>query len=362
MEAAESKSLPQNAYVTLGEGENYEPMVLPQEHPPETTARAIGWGLFLCIIFTVASAYSGLKVGQVMEAAIPIAILAIGLARLYARRSTVLENVIITSVGGAAGSVVAGAIFTLPALYSLNLNPHPVQTIFICLAGGCLGVLFLIPLRRYFVREMHGQLPYPEATAITEVLVTGEKGGSQAKLLLQATAISAVYDFFVTTFQVWRETVDFQFIPAMKSLADRAKFVVRFDAIAFILGLGYVMGLRSSMILVAGGVLSNFVLVPLIYMIGSHVPGAVYPATKPISAMAAAEIFRFYVRYVGVGAIATAGIFGIIKSLRVIGGSFGIALKAFRHGEAHVEDRTDRDIPVMTQLIGVVIGAIGVAV
>jgi putative OPT family oligopeptide transporter len=362
MQTAETKSLPQNAYVTLAEGEQYEPMVLAQEQKPENTGRAIAWGLFLCIIFTVASAYSGLKVGQVMEAAIPIAILAIGLARVYRRRSSVLENVIITSIGGVSGSVVAGAIFTLPALYSLQLNPHPVQTIFICLAGGCLGVLFLIPLRRYFVREMHGLLPYPEATAITEVLVTGEKGGSQAKLLLQATAISAIYDFFVTTFQVWRETVDFRFIPAMKSLADKVKIVVRFDAIAFILGLGYVMGLRASTLLVAGGVLANFVLVPLIYMIGSHVPGNVYPGTKPISAMAASEIFRSYVRYVGVGAIATAGIFGIIKSLKVIGGSFGIALKAFRHGEAHVEDRTDRDIPVVTQLIGVVIGAIGVAV
>ena len=173
------------------------------------------WGLFLCAIFTVASAYSGLKVGQVMEAAIPISILAIGLARVYARRSTLLENVIITGIGGVSGSVVAGAIFTLPALYILKLDPHPWQTIFICLAGGCLGVLFLIPLRRYFVREMHGQLPYPEATAITEVLVTGEKGGSQAKLLLQATAIAAVYDFFVTTFQVWKEIVDFRFVPAV---------------------------------------------------------------------------------------------------------------------------------------------------
>jgi len=209
-----------------------------------------------------------------MEAAIPISILAIGLARVYRRRSSLLENVIITGIGGVSGAVVAGAIFTLPALYTLQLHPHPVQTIFICLAGGCLGVLFLIPLRRYFVREMHGLLPYPEATAITEVLVTGEKGGSQAKLLLQATAISAVYDFFVTTFQVWRETVDFQFIPAVKALADKAKIIVRFDAIAFILGLGYVMGLRSSMILVAGGVLANFVLVPLIAFIGAHVPGA----------------------------------------------------------------------------------------
>ena len=149
-----------------------------------------------------------------MEASIPISILAIGLARVYRRRSTLLENVILTNIGGTSGAVVAGAIFTLPALYILELDPHPVQTIFICLAGGCLGVLFLIPLRRYFVREMHGQLPYPEATAITEVLVTGEKGGSQAKLLLQATAIAGVYDFFVTTFQVWKEYVDLQFLPA----------------------------------------------------------------------------------------------------------------------------------------------------
>lgn len=361
METTETKSLPENAYVPLGEGENYEPMVLPSENPPESTGRAVGWGLFFCVVFTVASAYSGLKVGQVMEAAIPIAILAIGLARLYRRRSTILENVIITSIGGAAGAVVAGAIFTLPALYSLKLNPHPVQTIFICLAGGCLGVLFLIPLRRYFVREMHGRLPYPEATAITEVLVTGEKGGSQAKLLLQATIISGLYDFFVTTFDVWREVVDFQFIPAIKQLADKTRIVVRFDAIGFILGLGYVMGLRSSMILVAGGVVSNFVLVPLIFYVGSKFPQIVYPGTKPVGSMAAVEIFRSYVRYIGVGAIATAGIFGIVKSLRVIAGSFGIAAHAFKHGEPHAIERTDRDISVMTMLTGVILGAIGVA-
>ena len=362
METTETKSLPENAYSPLPEGQLYEPMVLASEAQPEATPRAIAWGVFLCVIFTVASAYSGLKVGQVMEAAIPIAILAIGLARLYPRRSSILENVIITSIGGVAGSVVAGAIFTLPALYTLHLNPHPIQTIFICIAGGCLGVLFLIPLRRYFVQEMHGRLPYPEATAITEVLVTGEKGGSQAKLLLQATAISAVYDFFVTTFQVWREFVDFQFVPAMKDLADKTRIIVRFDAVAFILGLGYVMGLRSSMILVAGGVLSNFVLVPLIYMIGSKYPGIVYPGTKAISAMGAAEIFRGYVRYIGVGAIATAGIFGIIKSLRVIAGSFGIAARAFRHGEEANVERTDRDISIMTILVGVILGAIGVAI
>lgn len=361
METVESKSLPENAYLPLKEGEIYQPMVPAEQAPPEATPRAIGWGLFLCIIFTVASAYSGLKVGQVMEAAIPISILAIGIARVYRRRSTVLENVIITSIGGVSGAVVAGAIFTLPALYSLKLDPHPVQTIFICLAGGCLGVLFLIPLRRYFVREMHGTLPYPEATAITEVLVTGEKGGSQAKLLLQATGIAAVYDFLATTFHVWKELLDFQFLPIMRTVNDKTRIMVQFTAEAFILGLGYVMGLRSSMILVAGGVVANFVLVPLIYMIGSRFPEAVYPATIPIGEMTAGQIFRGYVRFAGVGAIATAGIFGIIKSLRVIIGSFSVAARAFRGGEAHGE-RTDRDITVMAILTGIIVGALGVAV
>src|SRR5450432_4131664 len=356
--AAPPKRLPGNAYTPLAPGETYQPPVAASENLEELTPRSIGWGIFLCVVFTVASAYSGLKVGQVMEAAIPISILAIGLARLYPRRSSLLENVIITGIGGMAGAVVAGAIFTLPALYILKLDPHPLQTIFICLAGGCLGVLFLIPLRRYFVRDMHGLLPYPEATAITEVLVTGEKGGSQVKLLLQATVIAGVYDLFVTTFQVWKEYVNFQFLPVMKTLNERARMVFSFDAIGFILGLGYVMGLRSSMILCAGGVLSNFVLVPLIYMIGSKFPEIVYPGTKPISAMVATEVFRGYVRYMGVGAIATAGIFGIVKSLRVIAGSFGIAARAFKHGEPHAIERTDRDISVMTMLVGVILGAL----
>jgi putative OPT family oligopeptide transporter len=296
-----------------------------------------------------------------MEAAIPISILAIGLARMFKRRSSLLENVIITGIGAASGSVVAGAIFTLPALYILHLDPHPVQTIFICLAGGCLGVLFLIPLRRYFVREMHGQLPYPEATAITEVLVTGEKGGSQAKLLIQATMIAAVYDYFTTTFNVWKEYLDFQFIPLMRSLAERGRMVFNFDAVGFILGLGYVMGLRSALVFCAGGILSNFVLVPLIWFFGSHIDVAVYPALMPISKMTALEIYRNYVRFIGVGAIATAGIVGIFKSLRVIAGSFGIALHAFRHGEATDTERTDRDIPILSLLLGIVVGALAVA-
>jgi putative OPT family oligopeptide transporter len=359
--AVAAKGLPSNAYQTLPPGAAYEPVVPAAEVLPELTARSVGWGILLCVLFTIASAYSGLKVGQVMEAAIPISILAIGLARLYARRSSVLENVIITGIGGLAGSVVAGAIFTLPALYILKLDPHPAQTIFICLAGGCLGVFFLIPLRRYFVREMHGMLPYPEATAITEVLVTGEKGGSQAKLLLQATAIAGLYDFLVTTFHVWKEFVDLQFVPAVRLLSDRARVALNFDAIGFILGLGYVMGLRSSLILCAGGVLSNLVLVPLVWMIGQHMNAPVYPGTMPIAQMAAAQIFRSYVRFVGVGAIATAGIFGILKSLRIVAGSCGVALHAFRRGEAVSQERTDRDIPVMEILLGVIVSALAVA-
>ena len=357
----ETKSLPANAYQPLTKNEVYCPLTPAAEHPPELTARSIWWGAFLCVVFSIASAYSGLKVGQVMESAIPISILAIGLARVYKRRSSLLENVIITGIGGVAGSVVAGAIFTLPALYILHLNPHPVQTIFICVAGGCLGVLFLIPLRRYFVRDMHGVLPYPEATAITEVLVTGEKGGSQARLLLQATAIAGAYDFFVTTFQVWKEFVDFQFLPVMRTLNEKVRMAFSFDAIGFILGLGYVMGLRSSMILCAGGVLSNFVLVPLIWFVGNHIDYAVYPAAVPISKMTAFMIYRNYVRFIGVGAIATAGIFGIIKSLKIVAGSFGIALKVFRKGEVAAPERTDRDVPMIAILLGVIVSAIGVA-
>ena len=338
-------------------------MVPAEARLPELTWRSVVWGTVLCMVFSVASAYSGLKVGQVMESAIPISILAIGLARVYRRRSSLLENVIIMGMGGAAGGVVAGAIFTLPALYILKLDPHPIETVFICLAGGCLGVLFLIPLRRYFVRDMHGKLPYPEATAITEVLVTGEKGGSQARLLLQATFIAGIYDFFVTTFHVWQENLDFQFVPAMRVLTERTRAVFNFDAIGFILGLGYVMGLRSSMILCAGGVLANFVLVPLIWFIGSHLPdAAVYPASVPIAKMTAVQIFRGYVRFVGVGAIATAGIFGIVKSLRIVVGSFGIAARAFRSGETPGQARTDRDIPLMSILLGVVVSALAVAV
>jgi putative OPT family oligopeptide transporter len=366
MSDPETKALPVNAYLPLQPGETYTPIIQAPMQVPELTARAILWGIFFCVIFTVASAYSALKVGQGMEASIPISILAIGLARMYKRRSSLLENVILTGIGGASAAVVAGAVFTLPALYILHLSPNPVATVFICLAGGCLGVLFIIPLRRFFVREMHGHFPFPEATAITEVLVTGERGGSQAKLLLEATCIAGLYDFFVTTFHVWRESVNLQFIPLMRTLADRGRMVFNFDAIAFILGLGYVMGLRSAMVFCAGGMMANFVLVPLVWFLGSHVNVPVYPGTMPVSAMTAAQIYSSYVRYIGVGAIATAGIFGVFKSLRVIAGAFTIALRAFRPsahttGVDHIA-RTDRDIPMSTILIGTIVSALAVAI
>jgi putative OPT family oligopeptide transporter len=363
----ETKALPENAYQPLQPGEFYIPIIQAPMHAPELTARAILWGVFFCVVFTVASAYSALKVGQGMEASIPISILAIGLARIYKRRSSLLENVILTGIGGASAAVVAGAVFTLPALYILHLSPNPVATVFICLAGGCLGVLFVIPLRRFFVREMHGQFPFPEATAITEVLVTGERGGSQARVLLQATCIAALYDFFVTTFHVWREYLNLQFIPVLRTLADRGRMVFNFDAIGFILGLGYVMGLRSAMVFCAGGILSNFVLVPLVWFLGSHVNMPVYPGTMPVSAMSAAQIYSSYVRYIGVGAIATAGIFGVIKSLRVIAGAFSIALRAFQPRSARTETaaefvRTDRDISMPAILLGIILSALAVAI
>ena len=340
-----AKELPPNAYTPLPPDTAYQPVVPASAQIPELTTRSVAWGAFPVRRFhrrfrllrpqSGASHgsgdshfHSGHRLGAPLRAALHPA----GECHHYRHRRG----------GGRRGG---GRHLTLPALYILKLEPHPLETIFICLAGGCLGVLFLIPLRRYFVREMHGRFPFPEATAITEVLVTGEKGGSQARLLLEATAIAGVYDFLVTTFHVWKEYLDFQFVPVVRLLSERAKTVFNFDAIGFILGLGYVMGLRSSLILCAGGVLSNFVLAPLIWMIGRHLPDfAVYPAQTPIAQMTAAQIFRGYVRFVGVGAIATAGIFGVLKSLRIIAGSFGVAMHAFRRGEAVSSERTDRDV------------------
>lgn len=340
--------LPANAYRPLKPGEEYIPFVPPDQHPPEVTARSVAWGLVMAAIFTAAAAYLGLKIGQVFEAAIPIAILAVGIAGLYRRKSTILENVIIQSIGAASGVVVAGAIFTIPALYILKLDTSFLQIFLASLFGGFLGILFLIPLRRYFVAEQHGLLPFPEATATTEVLVTGEAGGEQASILLKAAAIGGIYDFLIATFGLWREVVSTRVIPWGAALADKAKLVIKLNAGAAVMGLGYIVGLRYASIIAAGSFVSWLVLIPAIWYIGSHVDVAILPGTVPLSQMSAEEIFRSYVRHIGIGGIAMAGILGIIKNLKIIVQAFSLGFRQIfaGTGTADAQKRTDRDIPM----------------
>ncbi len=347
----DTKTLPENAYQPLKPGEFYLPIIAAEAKVPELTLRSVVWGVVFCVIFSIASAYSALKVGQGMEAAIPISILAIGLARIYQRRSSLLENMIITGIGGASAAVVSGAVFTVPALYSLHLDPHPVQTIFICLAGGCLGVLFLIPLRRYFRARNARQAALSRGHGDHR----SPRHRREGRLASQAAAAShrhrgGVYDFFVTTFHVWKEYLNFQFVPVVRSLAERGRMVFNFDAVSFILGLGYVMGLRICHDLLRrrhSGELRACAN-DLVHRQPHGRRHSLSRCTMPISHMTAAEIYRNYVRFIGVGAIATAGLVGILKSLRVVAGSFGIALHAFRHGEAPHMERTDRDIPLIS--------------
>ena len=341
-------SLPENAYRPLKPGEEYIPFVPPDEHPPEVTTRSVTWGLLMAAIFTAAAAYLGLKIGQVFEAAIPIAILAVGLSGLYKRRSTILENVIIQSIGAASGVIVAGAIFTIPALYILKLDTNFIEIFLASLFGGFLGIVFLIPLRRYFVAEQHGLLPFPEATATTEVLVTGEAGGEQAGILLKAAAIGGIYDFLIATFGLWREVVSTRVVPLGALLADKAKLVVKLNAGAAVMGLGYIVGLRYAAIIAAGSFVSWLVLIPAIWYIGSHVNVAILPATKPLAQLTAEEIFRNYVRHIGIGGIAMAGILGIIKNSKIIVQAFTLGFKEIFSGKlgSSAVKRTDKDIPM----------------
>jgi putative OPT family oligopeptide transporter len=348
--------LPANAYRPLNPGETYIPFVPPDQPLPEVTSRSVAWGLIMAAVFTAAAAYLGLKIGQVFEAAIPIAILAVGIAGTYSRKSTILENVIIQSIGAASGVVVAGAIFTIPGLYILKLDTSFLQIFLASLFGGFLGILFLIPLRRYFVAEQHGLLPFPEATATTEVLVTGEAGGEQAGILLRAAAVGGLYDFLVATFGLWREVVSTRVIPWGAALADKAKLVVKLNAGAAVMGLGYIVGLRYASIIAAGSFVSWLVLIPAIWYIGSHVDQAILPATKPLAQLSAEEIFQNYVRHIGIGGIAMAGILGIIRNAKIIVQAFGLGLRQIFSGTAQpAAKRTERDIPmsVLVALIAV---------
>ncbi len=354
-----SRSLPENAYSKLKPGESYQPVVPAGARVPEFTARSLWLGLLMSALFSAAAAFLGLKAGQVFEAAIPIAIIAVGLGVVLPRRSTLLENVIIQSIGAASGLVVAGSIFTLPALFILGLDVNLLKLFLVALLGGALGILFLVPLRRYFVSEMHGEFPFPEATATTEVLVAGESGGHQAKVLAVAAAIGGAFDFTIIHLEGWAEVFTSRSIPFLAGLADRAKIVLRVDVLSSILGLGYIIGLKYSAIICAGSFLSWFLLVPLVGHFGAHLAVAIPPVADGslIGGMSAEDIFRNYVRHIGIGGIAAAGIIGILRSWRVIAKAFALGFTELflRRGKGapDASARTDRDLPM-----GVIMGGI----
>jgi putative OPT family oligopeptide transporter len=303
----------------------------------------------MAVLFTAAAAYLGLKIGQVFEAAIPISILAVGIGGLFARRSTILENVIIQSIGSASGVVVAGMIFTLPAIFILDLELKYYQTFIAAMLGGFLGILFIVPLRRYFVREQHGHLPFPEGTAITEVLVTGEAGGEQAKVLMKAAIIAGLYDFCIATFGLWREIISTRVLPPLAVVADKAKLVVKINAGAAVLGLGYIIGLRYATIIAAGSFLSWLVFIPAIYYFGQHIGAPLAPGEIPIAEMTPELIFTNYIRHIGIGGIAVAGVIGIIKNIKIIVSSFSVGIKQMFAGKGQTEEkteRTDTDMPM----------------
>ena len=321
-----TSDLPENAYKELKPGETYRPIMDPTRAYPEITVWSVGWGLVMAVLFSAAAAYSGLKIGQVFEAAIPIAILAVGLSGAFKRKDALGQNVIIQSIGGASGVIVAGAIFTIPALYILDLPASFFKVFMASCTGGFLGILFLIPFRKYFVKDMHGVLPFPEATATTEILVAGEKGGKQASVLVAAGLIGGLFDYAFSAFGAWSEVITSRMFHYGDLLAEKVKIVARLNVSAMVFGLGYIVGLKYSAIIAAGSFLSWFVLVPLVYEFGSQLAVPLgSTATKLISAMSAEEIFRTYVRQIGIGGIAMAGIIGIIRSSKVIGGAFKLA-------------------------------------
>ena len=358
------RTLPENAYRALKPGETYSPIVPADQPVAEFTGRSLVLGLVMAAVFSAAAAFLGLKVGQVFEAAIPISILAVGLGYAFRRRSTILENVIVQSVGAASGLVVAGSVFTLPALFILGLDVNLVKLFLVALLGGTIGILFLVPLRRYFVREMHGELPFPEATATTEVLVAGEAGGQQARVLALAAAVGGLFDFLIIHLEAFAEVFTSRSLPVLKELADKAKLVFKLDVLASVLGLGYIIGLRYSAIICAGSFVSWFLLVPVVAHFGAQLPVAVPPAGSGalIGSMSAEAVFRTYVRHIGIGGIAAAGIMGILRSWRIIAKAFGLGLKELFGGKrgaaAPATERTDRDVSMGLVLAGIVAVAI----
>ena len=338
-EVQESMNLPENAFTELKPGEEYVPPMRPDKTYPEATGYSVSMGLIMAVIFSAAAAYLGLKVGQVFEAAIPIAIIAAGIAGVTKRKNSLGENVIIQSIGAASGIVVAGAIFTLPALYILQAKYPEITVNFLevflsSLLGGLLGILFFIPFRKYFVKDMHGKFPFPEATATTQVLISGQKGGSQAKPLLMAGLVGGLYDFFLSTFGWWKEVLSTQAIPALQTFTHNTKMMFSINTGSAVLGLGYIVGLRYAFIIFAGSAFIWWCIVPLL---GSMVP--------EMAEMAPDAIFKDYARSIGIGGIAMSGVIGIIKSWGVIKSAVGLAGKSFSNkGTEEKPVRTQKDI------------------
>lgn len=344
--------LPENAFRPLKAGEEYRPIMSPDKEYPEVNLWSVSWGIAMAILFSAAAAYLGLKVGQVFEAAIPIAIIAVGVSGAAKRKGALGENVIIQSIGACSGVIVAGAIFTLPALYILQ-DKYPEMTVdfmqmFISsLLGGILGVLFLIPFRKYFVSDKHGEYPFPEATASTQVLVSGEKGGSQAKPLLMAGLVGGLYDFIVGTFGWWNENFTTRVCGWGEMLADKAKIVLKINTGAAVLGLGYIVGLKYAAIICAGSLAVWLIIVPgMSLLFGDQLLNAWNPAiTQTVGEMSPELIFKEYAKSIGIGGIAMAGIIGIFRSWGIIKSAVGLAAKEMggKKSETKVK-RTQKDL------------------
>lgn len=357
----EDVQLPENAFRELKEGESYEPIMSPKNQYPEVNGWSVTWGIVMAVLFSAAAAYLGLKVGQVFEAAIPIAIIAVGVSTAAKRKQALGENVIIQSIGACSGAVVAGAIFTLPAIYILQAKYPEISAPFIniflsSLLGGILGILFLIPFRKYFVSDMHGKYPFPEATATTQVLVSGEKGGSQAKPLLFAGIIGGLYDFIVATFGWWNENVTTRMIGWGESLADHAKLVFKVNTGAAVLGLGYIIGLRYAFIICLGSLAVWWIIVPgMALLFPNEVLNMWDPSiTTAVGDMTPEAIFKAYGKSIGIGGIAMAGVIGIVKSWGIIKSAVSLATKEMKGGSSVSRDqlRTQRDISFKIIAIG----------
>lgn len=353
-------ALPDNAFRPLNEGEEYEPLMKPTVQYREITPWSIVWGLLMAVIFSAATAYLGLKVGQVFEAAIPITIIAVGVSGATHRKDPLGENVIIQSIGACSGMIVAGAIFTLPALYILQhkypeLTVNFLQVFLSSLLGGILGILFLIPFRKYFVKDMHGKYPFPEATASTQVLISGERSGSQAKPLLVAGIVGGLFDFAVAAFGAWNENFTSRCCELGTTIADKAKLVFSINTSAALLGMGYIVGLKYAAIICAGSVAVWWIIVPAISLIFPDM--TIVEATPDAAAITAAnaspEQLFGYAKSIGIGGIAMAGIIGVIKSWGVIKSAFTLVGKIFK-GNSEAEDapRTQRDLSMKIIAIG----------